>query len=79
MAFERSLNEEASDDTDEVAKTMMVFMIRGLFSRLRFPYAQFSCRSVCGELLFNPFWQVVFRLERMTFKVHYYVYIIINK
>ena len=70
VAFERSLNEEeASEDVDEVAKTMMVFMVRGLFTRLRFPYAQFACQSVSGELLFHPFWQAVYRLERMCFKV----------
>ena len=32
VAFEQSLSEEASDDVDEVAKTMMVFMIWGLFT-----------------------------------------------
>ncbi len=47
----------------------MVFMVRGLFTRLRFPYAQFPCCSVTGELLFNPFWEAVIRLERMELKV----------
>ena len=48
---------------------MMVFMVRGLLSRLRFPYVQFACLSVTGELLFHPFWRAVSRLERMEFKV----------
>ena len=69
IAFERSLSEETSDDVCEVAKTMMVFMVRGLFTRLMFPYAQIACQSVTGELLYHPFWHAVSRLERMEFKV----------
>ena len=41
-----------------------------LFTRLRFPYAQFPCASLTGDLLFHPFWQAVSRLERMEFKVN---------
>ena len=63
------LASDSSDDVEEVAKTMMVFMVRGLLSRLRFPYVQFACLSVTGELLFHPFWRAVSRLERMEFKV----------
>ena len=33
------------------------------------PYVQFPCTSVSGDLLLHPFWQAVFRLERMEFKV----------
>lgn len=62
---------------------MLVFMVRGLFSRLRFPYAQFPCSAVTGDLLNNPFWEAVFRLERMEFKVlvlitgpRYFIYIL---
>ena len=69
LSFEQSISEETHDDVDELAKTMLVFMVRGLFSRLRFPYAQFPSLSLTGDLLFNPFWQAVYRLERMEFKV----------
>ena len=61
ITFEQSLSEDSSDDVEEVAKTMMVFMVRGLFSRLRFPYAQFARQSVTGELLLHPFWHAVAR------------------
>ena len=44
-------------------------MIRGLFSSLHFPYAQFPCASVTGDLFSDPFWEAVFRLERCGFKV----------
>lgn len=83
LAFERSLDEEKDDYKEEVAKTMLVFMVHGLFSRLRFPYAQFPCSAVTGDLLNNPFWEAVFRLERMEFKVlvlitgpRYFIYIL---
>ena len=62
-------------DQKKVAKTMMVFMVQGLFTLLRFPYAQFPCTTVTGDLLFHPFWQAVFRLERMEFKVHVCIYV----
>ena len=52
-----------------LAKTMMMFMVRGLFTPLRSAYAQFPCSKLTGGLLFNPFWKAVYRPERMTFKV----------
>ena len=48
---------------------MMVFMVRGLFSSVKFPYAQFPCAAVSGDLLYDPFWEAVCRLERCGFKV----------
>ena len=68
LAFERSLDDTA-EDLDDLAKTVVVFMVCGIFSKLRFPYAQFPCLSVTGDLLYHPFWTAVFRLERMEFKV----------
>ena len=60
-----------------LAKTMMVFMVKGLFTPLRFPYAQFPCSSLTGDVLFHQFWQAVFRLEQIGFKVckiHYIIH-----
>lgn len=62
LAYEQMIDGDESDESN-LAKTMMVFMVRGLFTRLRFPYAQFPCASVKGDLLFHPFWQAVFKLE----------------
>ena len=44
-------------------------MVRGLFTPLRFPYVQCPCRKLSGELLFQPFWQTIYDLERIGFKV----------
>ena len=68
LKFERSL-EEGGPTLQPLANSMMVFMVRGLFTRLQFPYAQFSCASVSGDLLYDPFWEAVCRLERLGFKV----------
>ena len=68
LAFERSI-EENKDEENVLAKSMMVFMVRGLFTPLRFTYVQFPCSKVTGDLLFHPFWQAVYRLERMGLKV----------
>uniref|UniRef100_A0A1X7V078 Transposable element P transposase-like RNase H domain-containing protein n=1 Tax=Amphimedon queenslandica TaxID=400682 RepID=A0A1X7V078_AMPQE len=64
--YEDSLQSE--DTSPNVANAMMSFMIRGIFSDLRFPYAHFPCSSINGKQLFQIFWKAVYRLERMGFK-----------
>ena len=68
LAFERLLAEEPESSVT-LAKSMMVFMVRGLFTKLQFPYAQFPCSTVAGDLLYNPFWEAVYRTERCGLKV----------
>ena len=36
----------------EIAKHMLVFMVRGIFFRLNFPYAQFATRDLSAGVLF---------------------------
>ena len=68
--FEQLLCEDGEEmNIPLLAKSMVVFMVRGLFTTLKFPYAQFPCSSLTGEQLFSPFWEAIFRLERMGFKV----------
>ncbi len=47
---------------------MLVFMVRGLFIRLQFPYAQFAASSVSSHQ-FGPFWECIMRLGRCGFIV----------
>ena len=54
---------------EDLAKSMLVFFVRGLFTRLEFPYAQFATTALAGDLLFDPFWEAVRRLEVCGFKV----------
>lgn len=65
--FKQSLNDK---DDPVMAKSMMAFMVKGLFTSLRFPYVHFPCTSISGEQIFSPFWQSVFRLEKMGVKVY---------
>ena len=53
---------ETPTTTTGLAKTVMVFIVRGLFNKLQFPYAQFPCTKLRGDLLFEPFWEAVLRL-----------------
>lgn len=73
LAFERALSSssdgESSNDHETLARTVMSLMVRGLFSRLEFPYVNFPCNNLTGELIYAPFWEAVHRLERLGFKV----------
>ena len=60
-------NEKPVDQT--LAKSMMIFMIRGLFNSLQFPYAQFPCADISGDMLYEPFWEAVCRVEKCGLKV----------
>ena len=69
LLFEKQVTEGDVLQMPTLAKTMMVFMIKSLLSGFRFPYLLLPCASVSGDLLFKPFWDSVFRLERMDLKV----------
>ena len=60
---------EAALSTDKeyrsLAKTMLVFMVK----RINYPYAQFACANLSANLLFDPVWEAISRLERLGFKV----------
>ena len=66
-AYEDAINK--SHEAPAIAKTITVFMVRGLFTKLQFAYAQFPGNSVNGEMLFTPFWEAISRLESCDFKV----------
>lgn len=67
-SFKRSL-EEGSSESQPLAKSMLVIMVRELYSSLQFPYVQFLCTSVRGDQLFTLFWDAVARLGRYGVKV----------
>ena len=66
-SFEQSIG--GPSDTPHVAKDMLVFMVRGLFIKLHFPYAQYPTRGVTADYLFPIAWEVVKNLELAGFKV----------
>ena len=67
LAFEKSLSDPGPP---EIANSMLMFMVQGLFIPLQFPYCQFPCCSVTGDLLFKPIWEAVYRIERCGLQVH---------
>ena len=46
-----------------VSSHMLLFMVRGMFSSLEFPYAHFATRGVSADSLFPIVWEAVQRLE----------------
>ena len=46
-----------------LAQTMLVVMVRGLFSSLQFPYVQFPCGALRGDQMFHILWKTGGRLE----------------
>ena len=79
--FEQSLfdDDHPTVNNPPLAKSMLAFMVRGLFTKLKFVYAQFPCISLTGEQLFCPFWEAVFRLERIGFNGKYEMHQIAEK
>jgi len=69
LQFQASLEDDSSDTNEQLAKTMLVLMVRGLLSGLEFPYVQFPCATMTGDLLFDPLWKAIARIERCGLKV----------
>ena len=64
--YEQSLQAQSEKP---LANSMLVLMVRGLFSKLEFPYVQFPCIELSGEQIYDPLWEAVCRLERCGFHV----------
>ena len=69
IEFERALAADRESTQPTLASSMIVLMVRGLFCRLNYPYAQFACSDVKGGLLFDPVWKAISRLEKLGFCV----------
>ena len=65
-SFEAQL-ESGTSPTKPLAKSVLVFMVRGLNSGLQFPYAQFPCASLRGDQIFYLVWKVIGRLQQFGF------------
>ena len=68
LAFENEINGSTAQE-ESLAKTVMVLMVQGIFTKLQFAYAQFPVAKLTGDLLFDPFWEAISRLERLGLKV----------
>lgn len=66
LSFERSLD---GKDDFPVAKHILMFMVRGIFIKVKFPYAQFPTRDLSAEVLYPIVWEVIRNLECAGLKV----------
>ena len=68
--FEQEMSsEDGALKPPKLAKMMMVFMAQGFFSSLQFLYVQFPCADITGDMLYDPFWEAVRRIEACDLKV----------
>ena len=62
LQFEKAMTSNSSSEhfllLEDIAKSMLVIMVQGLFTNLNYPYAQFPCASLTGKELFDQFWKV---------------------
>ena len=67
LQYEAAISGDSSPR--QLAKSMLVLMVRGLFNNVCFPYAQFACSSLTADLLVDPVWEAISRLERQDLRV----------
>lgn len=58
-----------ADQSEPLAQSMLVVMVRSLFSSFQFPYVQFPCKDLSADQMYDPVWEAVDRLERCGFRV----------
>ena len=66
-ALEHACNNE--NNLPQLATHMLVFMVRGICSALKFPYAQFPVKASSGGTLHPIVWECVEHLESIGLKV----------
>ena len=59
LPFEHSFNAGTDDESCALAKSVMTFMVRRLFTSLRYPYDHCLSSSVIQNLLFQLFWEAM--------------------
>lgn len=64
--FERTSSKESQPC---VATHTLTLMVRGIFFRLRFPYAHFFTTDITGDFIFLIVWEAIERLEKLDFRV----------
>lgn len=58
------MEQQANDKShSNISTHMLLFMVRGLFSTLKFPYVHFATRGISADSLFPIVWEAVQRLE----------------
>ena len=55
--------EDSNKSHSNLSSHMLLFMVRGMFSSLEFPYAHFAMRGITADSLYPIVWEAVQRLE----------------
>ena len=63
--FEKFLSSDSTGLQRPLAKTMLVFMFKGLFTNVAMPYAQFPAFSLKGSDMFPLLWEAIGRLTQI--------------
>ena len=69
LFMELELDKKSSTFRRPLAKCVLVFMIRGLFTSLKFPYAHFPTTSTTGAELFPILRKVISRITRLGLQI----------
>ncbi len=56
-------------DTLQIAKYMLVVMVRGILFKLEFAFAHFACTDLTGEQIFPIVWEAIRLVESIGLKV----------
>ena len=61
--FEHECKGENEAVHERVATHILAFMVRGIFSSLKFPYAHFPTKGASADTIFPLIWEAVMNLE----------------
>ena len=61
--------EDSEEGHKPVATHVLAFMVRGIFTDLKFPFAHFPTKDISGDQLFSLIWDAIERIERLGLKV----------
>ena len=67
--FLQSFKDHSESLPRSLAKSMLVFMVKGLFNNVSLPYAQFPVCSIKGGDMFPLLWKAIGRLERIEYTI----------
>ncbi|XP_048241342.1 uncharacterized protein LOC125374488 [Haliotis rufescens] len=62
------LEESITGSKPQLANTMLVLMIRGIITDLKYPYAAFATRGITADYLYPILWTAVLNLESIGLK-----------
>lgn len=69
LQFQDRIANGQGEHNRPLANTVMMFMVKGLLHKFDYPYVQFAVEKLTGDLMVDPMWEAIARLERIGFVV----------